>query len=83
MREAQNRVAVQGDPILPLSFLITLLIILNQINTAHSKEYSNAYWVYFPDPPLLQLVGWEGQSIPILTVLFLAPCLIKKLTDDL
>ena len=106
MRETQNRVAVQGDPISPLSFLITLLIILNQINTAHSKEYSNAYWAYFPDPPLLQLVGWEGWSIPIytndtvalggfsdkhiiplfliiLTVLFLAPCLIKKLTDDL
>ena len=106
MRETQNRVAVQGDPISPLSFLITLLIILNQINTAHSKEYSNAYWAYFPDPPLLQPVGWEGQSIPIytndtvalggfsdkhiiplfliiLTVLFLAPCLIKKLIDDL
>ena len=43
MRETQNRVAVQGDPISPLSFLITLLIILNQINTAHSEEYSNAY----------------------------------------
>ena len=98
MREAQNRVAVQGDPISPLSFLITLLIILNQINTAHSEEYSNAYWAYFPDPPLLQPVRWEGQSIPIytndtvaigrlfliiLTVLFLAPCLIKKLIDDL
>ena len=86
MREAQNRVAVQGNPISPLSFLITLLIILNQINTAHSEEYSNAYWAYFPDPPLLQLVGWEGQSIPIYTnktVLFLAPCLIKKLIDDL
>ena len=86
MREAQNRVAVQGDPISPLSFLITLLIILNQINTAHSEEYSNAYWAYFPDPPLLQPVGWEGQSIPIYTnktVLFLAPCLIKKLIDDL
>ena len=83
MREAQNRVAVQGDLISPLSFLITLLIILNQINTAHSKEYSNAYWAYFPDPPLLQPVGWEGQSIPILTVLVLAPCLIKKLIDDL
>lgn len=67
MREAQNRVAVQGDPILPLSFLITLLIILNQINTAHSEEYSNAYWAYFPDPPLLQPVGWEDQSIPIYT----------------
>ena len=67
MREAQNRVAVQGDPILPLSFLITLLIILNQINTAHSEEYSNAYHAYFPDPPLLQPVGWEGQSIPIYT----------------
>ena len=39
MREAQNCVAVQGDPISPLSFLITLLIILNQINTAHSEEY--------------------------------------------
>ena len=38
MREAQNRVAVQGDLISPLSFLITLLIILNQINTAHSEE---------------------------------------------
>ena len=98
MQEAQNRVAVQGDLISPLSFLITLLIILNQINTAHSKEYSNAYWAYFPDPPLLQPVRWEGQSIPIytndtvaigrlfliiLTVLFLAPCLIKKLIDDL
>ena len=86
MREAQNRITVQGDPISPLSFLITLLIILNQINTAHSKEYSNAYWAYFPDPPLLQLVGWEGRSIPIYTnetVLFLAPCLIKKLIDDL
>jgi len=86
MREAQNRVVVQGDPISPLSFLITLLIILNQINTAHSEEYSNAYWAYFPDPPLLQPVGWEGQSIPIYTnktVLFLAPCLIKKLIDDL
>ena len=83
MREAQNRVAVQGDLISPLSFLITLLVILNQINTAHSKEYSNAYWAYFPDPPLLQPVGWEGQSIPILTVLVLAPCLIKKLIDDL
>ena len=80
MREAQNRVVVQGDSISPLSFLITLLIILNQINTAHSEEYSNAYWAYFPDPPLLQLVGWEGQSI---TVLFLVPCLIKKLIDDL
>lgn len=67
MREAQNRVAVQGDPILPLSFLITLLIILNQINTAHSEEYSSAYWAYFPDPPLLQPVGWEDQSIPIYT----------------
>ena len=67
MREAQNRVAVQGDLISPLSFLITLLIILNQINTAHSKEYSNAYWAYFPDPPLLQPVGWEGRSIPIYT----------------
>ena len=67
MREAQNRVAVQGDPISPLSFLITLLIILNQINTAHSEEYSNAYWAYFPDPPLLQPVGWEGRSIPIYT----------------
>ena len=65
MRETQNRVAVQGDPISPLSFLITLLIILNQINTAHSEKYSNAYWAYFPDPPLLQRVGWEGQSIPI------------------
>ena len=86
MREAQNRVAVQGDPISPLSFLITLLIILNQINTAHSEEYSNAYWAYFPDPPLLQPVDWEGRSIPIYTnktVLFLAPCLIKKLIDDL
>ena len=86
MREAQNRVVVQGDPISPLSFLITLLIILNQINTAHSEEYSNAYWAYFPDPPLLQPVGWEGQSIPIYTnktVLFFAPCLIKKLIDDL
>ena len=86
MWEAQNRVAVQGDPISPLSFLITLLIILNQINTAHSEEYSNAYWAYFPDPPLLQPVDWEGQSIPIYTnetVLLLAPCLIKKLTDDL
>jgi len=86
MREAQNRVVVQGDPISPLSFLITLLIILNQINTAHSEEYSNAYWAYFPDPPLLQPVGWEGQSIPTYTnktVLFLAPCLIKKLIDDL
>ena len=98
MQEAHNHVAVQGDPISPLSFLITLLIILNQINTAHSKEYSNAYWAYFPDPPLLQPVRWEGQSIPIytndtvaigrlfliiLTVLFLAPCLIKKLIDDL
>ena len=80
MRETQNRVAVQGDSILPLSFLITLLIILNQINTAHSEEYSNAYWAYFPDPPLLQSVDWEGQSI---TVLFLTPCLIKKLIDDL
>ena len=80
MREAQNSVAVQGDPISPLSFLITLLFILNQINTAHSEEYSSAYWAYFPDPPLLQLVGWEGQSI---TVLFLVPCLIKKLIDDL
>ena len=80
MREAQNRVAVQGDLISPLSFLITLLIILNQINTAHSEEYSNAYWAYFPDPPLLQPAGWEGESI---TVLFLAPCLIKKLIDDL
>ena len=67
MREAQNRVAVQGDPISPLSFLITLLIILNQINTAHSEEYSSAYWAYFPDPPLLQPVGWEGRSIPIYT----------------
>ena len=38
MREAQTRVAVQGDPISPLSFLITLLIVLNQINTAHSEE---------------------------------------------
>ena len=75
MRELQNHVAVQGDPISPLSFLITLLIILNQINTAHSEEYSNAYWAYFPDPPLLQSVDWEGQSI---TVLFLTPCLIKK-----
>ena len=86
MRETQNRVAVQGDPISPLSFLITLLIILNQINTAHSEEYSSAYWTYFPNPPLLQLVSWEGQSIPIYTnetVLFLAPCLIKKLIDDL
>ena len=86
MREAHNRVVVQGDTILPLSFLITLLIILNQINTAHSEEYSNAYWAYFPDPPLLQPVGWEGQSIPTYTnktVLFLAPCLIKKLIDDL
>ena len=86
MREAQNRVAVQGDPISPLSFLITLLIILNQINTAHSEEYSSAYWAYFPNLPLLQPVGWEGQSIPIYTnetVLFLAPCLIKKLIDDL
>ena len=53
MQEAQNRVAVQGDLISPLSFLITLLIILNQINTAHSEEYLNAYWAYFPDPPLL------------------------------
>ena len=93
---------MQGDPISPLNFLITLLIILNQINTAHSEDYSNDYWDYFPDPPLLQPVGWEGQSIPIytndtvalggfsdkhiiplfliiLTVLFLAPCLIKKL----
>ena len=67
MRETQNPVAVQGDPISPLSFLITLLIILNQINTAHSEEYSNAYWAYFPDPPLLQPVGWEGRSIPIYT----------------
>ena len=67
MREAQNRVAVQGNPISPLSFLITLLIILNQINTAHSEEYSNTYWAYFPDPPLLQPVGWEGRSIPIYT----------------
>ena len=67
MQETQNRVAVQGDPISPLSFLITLLIILNQINTAHSEEYSNAYWAYFPDPPLLQPVGWEGRSIPIYT----------------
>ena len=67
MQETQNRVAVQGDPISPLSFLITLLIISNQINTAHSKEYSNAYWAYFPDPPLLQPVGWEGRSIPIYT----------------
>ena len=83
MRETQNRVAVQGDPISPLSFLITLLIILNQINTAHSEEYSSAYWAYFPNLPLLQHVGWEGQSIPILTVLVLAPCLIKKLIDDL
>ena len=86
LREAQNRVAVQGDPISPLSFLITLLIILNQINTTHSEEYSNAYWAYFPDPPLLQPVVWEGQTIPIYTnktVLFLAPCLIKKLIDDL
>ena len=106
MREAQNRIAVRGDPISHLSFLITLLIILNQINTAHSEDYSNAYWAYFPDPPLLQPVGWEGQSIPIytndtvalggfsdkhiiplfliiLTVVFLAPCLIKKLIDDL
>ena len=89
---------MQGDSISLLSFLITLLIILNQINTAHSQEYSNAYWAYFPDPPLLQPVRWEGQSIPIytndtvaigrlfliiLTVLFLAPCLIKKLIDDL
>ena len=57
MREAQNRVAVQGDSILPLSFLITLLIILNQINTAHSEEYSSAYWAYFPDPPLLQSIS--------------------------
>ena len=80
MREAQNHVAVQGDSISPLSFLITLLIILNQINTASSEKYSNAYWAYFPDPPLLQPVGWEGQSI---TVLFLAPCLIKKLIDNL
>ena len=83
MQEAHNRVAVQGDPISPLSFLITLLIILNQINTAHSKKYSNAYWAYFPDPPLLHTVGWEDQSIPIITVLFLAPCLIKKPIDDL
>ena len=86
MREAQNRVAVQGDLISPLSFLITLLIILNQINTTHSEKYSSAYWAYFPDPPLLQPVGWEGWSIPIYTnktVLFLAPCLIKKLIDDL
>ena len=67
MRETQNRVAVQGDPISPLSFLITLLIILNQINTAHSEEYSSAYWAYFPDPPLLQLVGWEGQSITFIS----------------
>ena len=86
MRELQNHVAVQGDPISPLSFLITLLIILNQINTAHSEEYSSVYWAYLPDPPLLQPVDWEGQSIPIYTnetVLLLAPCLIKKLTDDL
>jgi hypothetical protein len=67
MREAQNRVAVQGDLISPLSFLITLLIILNQINTTHSEKYSSAYWAYFPDPPLLQPVGWEGRSIPIYT----------------
>ena len=67
MREAQNRVVMQGDPISPLSFLITLLIILNEINTAHSEEYSSAYWAYFPDPPLLQPVGWEDQSIPIYT----------------
>ena len=58
---------MQGDSIVPLSFLITLLIILNQINTAHSEEYSNAYWAYFPDPPLLQPEGWEGRSIPIYT----------------
>ena len=58
---------MQGDLISPLSFLITLLIILNQINTAHSEEYSNAYWAYFPDPPLLKPVGWEGQSILIYT----------------
>ena len=61
------RHVVQGDPISPLSFLITLLIILNQINTAHSEEYLSAYWAYFPDPPLLQPVGWEGRSIPIYT----------------
>ena len=67
MREAQNRVVMQGDPISPLSFLITLLIILNEINTAHSEEYSSAYWAYFPDPPLLQPVVWEGRSIPIYT----------------
>ena len=68
MREAQNRVAVQGDLISPLSFLITLLIILNQINTTHSEKYSSAYWAYFPDPPLLQPVGWEGRSIPIFPI---------------
>ena len=62
MRETQNRVAVQGDPISLLSFLITLLIILNQINTAHSEEYSMLTRLIFPILPFS--IRWAGRISP-------------------
>ena len=72
MQEAQNRVAVQGDLISPLSFLITLLIILNQINTAHSEEYSMLTRLIFPTLPFSNLCAGRVNPFPY-TLMILWP----------
>ena len=60
MQEAHNHVAVQGDPISPLSFLITLLIILNQMNTL--KNIQMLTGLIFPILPFSN--RWAGRVGP-------------------
>lgn len=60
--QAEQMVNQQGNTKSPATMLVVMLALLScQV----SNVLGEAYWTYFPDPPLVRPAVWTGESIPI------------------
>nr|ABI50237.1 envelope glycoprotein [Jaagsiekte sheep retrovirus] len=60
MRYAWNEAHVQ-PPVTPTNILIMLLLLLQRIQNGAAATF----WAYIPDPPMLQSLGWDKETVPV------------------
>nr|AAF22166.1 envelope protein [Ovis aries] len=60
MRYAWNEAHVQ-PPVTPTNILIMLLLLLQRIQNGAAA----AFWAYIPDPPMIQSLGWDKETVPV------------------
>ncbi|XDA86198.1 hypothetical protein R6Z07F_015949 [Ovis aries] len=59
-RYAWNEAHVQ-PPVTPAKILIMLLLLLQRIQNGAAA----AFWAYIPDPPMIQSLGWDKETVPV------------------